>query len=33
MYLNDREVEDTAAEAYLAKWGREDAELKSAETA
>ncbi len=31
VYLNDREVEDTAAEVYLAKWGREDLENKSAE--
>ena len=33
VYLNDREVEDTAAEVYLAKWGREDLEKKTAETA
>jgi flagellar protein FliJ len=33
VYLNDRELEDTAAEAYLAKWGREDAEIRAAETA
>jgi flagellar FliJ protein len=33
VYLNDREVEDTAAEVYLAKWGREDLEKKSAEMA
>jgi len=33
VYLNDREVEGTAAEVYLAKWGREDAENKSAELA
>jgi flagellar export protein FliJ len=26
VYLNDREVEETAAEAYLAKWARPDAE-------
>ena len=32
VYLNDREVEDTAAEVYLAKWGREDLEKKTAET-
>ena len=31
VYLNDREVEDTANEVYLAKWGREDADRKSAE--
>lgn len=29
--LNDREVEDTAAEVYLSKWSREDQETKSAE--
>jgi flagellar FliJ protein len=33
VYLNDREVEDTAAEVYLAKWGREDQENKAAEIA
>ena len=33
VYLNDRELEDTAAEVYLAKWGREDLENKTAETA
>jgi flagellar FliJ protein len=33
VYLNDREVEDTAAEVYLAKWGREDLKNKSAELA
>jgi len=33
VYLNDREVEDNAAEVYLAKWGREDLENKSAELA
>ena len=32
VYLNDREVEDTAAEVYLSKWNREDLENKSAET-
>jgi len=26
IYLNDREMEDTAAEVYLARWGREDSE-------
>jgi flagellar FliJ protein len=31
MYLNEREVEDTAAEVYLSKWSREDLENKSAE--
>lgn len=30
--LNDREVEDTANEVYLAKWAREDAENKLAES-
>src|SRR5581483_3869877 len=25
MYLNDRELESTAAEVYLSRWGREDA--------
>ena len=30
MYLNDRELEDSAAEAYLSKWSREDLENKSA---
>jgi hypothetical protein len=33
VYLNDREVEDTAAEVYLAKWSREDLDKRSAETA
>ena len=33
VYLNDREVEDTAAESYLAKWSREDAENQLAEPA
>jgi len=33
LYLNGREVEDTAAEVYLAKWGREDTENNSAELA
>jgi flagellar FliJ protein len=33
VYLNDREVEDTANEVYLAKWTREDLENKSAELA
>jgi flagellar FliJ protein len=33
VYLNDRELEDTAAEVYLAKWSREDLEKKTAETA
>ena len=32
VYLNDRELEDSAAEAYLSKWSREDLETKSAET-
>jgi flagellar FliJ protein len=31
IYLNDRELEDSAAEAYLSKWSREDLENKSAE--
>ncbi|MGH9646524.1 MAG: hypothetical protein ACRD4E_06880 [Bryobacteraceae bacterium] len=31
VYLNDRELEDSAAEAYLSKWNREDLENKSAE--
>ena len=31
VYLNDRELEDTAAEVYLSKWSREDLETKSAE--
>ena len=31
VYLNDREVEDTAAEVYLSKWGREDLDNKSAD--
>jgi len=31
VYLNDRELEDTAAEVYLSKWNREDLENKSAE--
>jgi flagellar FliJ protein len=31
VYLNDREVEDTAAEVYLSRWGREDLENKSTE--
>jgi len=31
VYLNDREVEDTAAEVYLSRWGREDFENKSTE--
>ena len=31
VYLNDREVEDTAAEVYLSKWNREDLENKAAE--
>ncbi len=26
VYLNDREMEDTAAEVYLARWGREDSD-------
>ena len=30
VYLNDREVEDTANEVYLAKWTREEAENNSA---
>lgn len=33
VYLNDRELEDTAAEVYLAKWSREELENKTAETA
>ena len=33
VYLNDREVEDTAAEVYLAKWTREDLESRSADIA
>jgi len=33
VYLNDREVEDTANEVYLAKWTREDLENKAAELA
>lgn len=33
VYLNEREVEDTAAESYLAKWRREDAENRLAEPA
>jgi len=33
VYLNERELEDTAAESYLAKWGREDAENRLAESA
>jgi hypothetical protein len=33
VYLNDRELEGAAAEVYLAKWGREDLENKSAELA
>lgn len=28
VYLNDRELEDTAAEVYLARWNREDAETE-----
>ena len=28
VYLNDRELEDTAAEVYLARWGREDSEIE-----
>jgi flagellar FliJ protein len=31
LHLNDREVEDTANEVYLAKWTREDGENKAAE--
>jgi len=31
VYLNDRELEDSAAEAYLSRWSREDTENKSAE--
>ena len=31
VYLNDRELEGSAAEAYLSKWSREDLENKSAE--
>ena len=31
VYLNDREVEDTAAEVYLSKWGREDLENQAAQ--
>ena len=31
VYLNDRELEDSAAEAYLSKWSREDLENKSLE--
>jgi len=31
VYLNDRELEDTAAEVYLSKWSRDDSESKSAE--
>jgi len=31
VYLNDRELEGTANEVYLAKWTREDGENKSAE--
>jgi flagellar FliJ protein len=31
VYLNDRELEDTAAEVYLSKWSLEDLENKSAE--
>jgi flagellar FliJ protein len=33
VYLNDREVEGTAAEVYLARWGREDRENEPAELA
>lgn len=33
VYLNDRELEGTANEVYLAKWAREDAENQSAELA
>ncbi|MCU1336570.1 MAG: hypothetical protein JWO19_2151 [Bryobacterales bacterium] len=33
VYLNDRELEGTANEVYLAKWSREDGENKSAEIA
>ena len=33
VYLNDREMEDTATEVYLAKWGREDAERESVKPA
>jgi flagellar FliJ protein len=33
VYLNDREVEGTAAEVYLARWGREDLENEPAELA
>jgi flagellar FliJ protein len=33
VYLNDRESEGTAAEVYLARWGREDAEEPPAELA
>jgi flagellar export protein FliJ len=29
VYLNEHEIEETAAEAYLARWVREDAESKS----
>ena len=32
MYLNEREVEDTAAESYMARWAREDAENRAAES-
>ncbi len=31
VYLNDRELEDTAAEVYLARWGREDSEGQQAD--
>jgi len=33
VYLNDRELEGTANEVYLAKWSREDEENKAAELA
>ena len=33
VYLNDREVEGTAAEVYLARWGREEPENEPAELA
>ena len=33
VYLNDRELEETAAEVYLAKWPREGVEDKSPEIA
>src|SRR6185295_2174694 len=31
VYLNDRELEETAAEVYLSRWGREDLENKPTE--